>query len=658
MVSLFSSRIQRGLLLLGLIFLFSGIALLGWRHLNAKADFVFLTDDAPGHWILYPSAPNLVAGYSTVQFAVFRTSFDVTDVPDDLTLSFRTLSVADVYMNGEQIYQEMEGPEFWKKIRSEDVAAHLRSGKNTLQFNVANQSGPAVLWAAIRELDLGSDDTWETSRDGETWVNAARADSPRWAAIGQEYPRAQDAFRSWLPWILIPAGAFLAIGLILRVRPLADPWQDRLISPEALRWVLMGALAILGARNLGQLDIIIGMDSSYHYQYTHYLLEHHELPPVIEGFRSPLPYFLYALAHTLFSWFTSSENADLYLRIIPIACGLLQVELAFRTVRLLFPGQRMAQAAGLLVGGMLPMGIYMSQVISDEIVAAAFGSLAFYLGLRLLVRRDEAGYGGIVFMGIATGLAVLSKFNLVLLIPPLFVCILLWAYIKPNQLRQGLAGFAAFILPIAAIAGWFYVRNYMEVGKFLVGGWDQVIGIDWWQHPGYHTADYFLRFGQTFQYPVYSAVASFWDGLYSAIWMDSNLSGMANVKAAPPWNQTPMLAGAYFGILPTALIAGGTLTSLWILFTRKKDDFAAKDWAALLCTVTLAIFGAAIIYHALTVPFYSSTKPTYALGATPGMAVLAALGMTYLPRRLHIQQIALVGLGCWGITVYCSFLVL
>jgi Dolichyl-phosphate-mannose-protein mannosyltransferase len=654
---LLSSRIYRGVTLVVLLISCAGVALLGWRHLNAQPDFVFLTDDAPGHWIVYPSPPNLVAGYSTVEFAVFRTGFDLAEVPDALTLSFRSLTVADVYVNGVRIYQETEGPDFWKTIHAADLTPHLRMGTNTLQFNVANTSGPAVLWAAIPGLGMGSDETWEASRDGESWVNATRADSARWAEIGRDYPRAQDAFRAWFPWMLIPIGAFLLVGLLLRVRPMPDPWKERLLSPEALRWVLLVALAMLGARNLGQLDILIGMDSSYHYQYTHFLLDHHALPPVIEGFRSPLPYFIYAIAHTVFSWFTSSEHADLYLRVIPIACGLLQVELSFRTARLLFPGQRSVQTTGLLVGSMLPMGVYMSQVISDEVIAAAFGSWALYLGMRLLIRREESGYDTIVWIGVAAGMALLSKFNMVLLLPTLLGCILLWAYAKPKRVAQGIAGATAFILPVAAIAGWFYVRNYLEVSKFLVGGWDQVIGIDWWQHPGFQTPDYFLRFGQALQYPVYSAVASFWDGLYSATWLDANLSGMANVNAAPPWNLTPMLAGTYFGLIPTVLIIGGIVAAAAIVFLRRSVDFTAADWAVVLCAGTLAVFGAAILYHALTVPFYSSTKPTYALGITPALVALVSLGAAKLPDRFAVPRLVLAGLACWGITVYCAYFV-
>ena len=47
----------------------------------------------------------------------------------------------------------------------------------------------------------------------------------------------------------------------------------------------------------------------------------------------------------------------------------------------------------------------------------------------------------------------------------------------------------------AALAGWVYARNFALAGDPLVWNLNVEAGRTWWQLPGFHTADYFLRFG-------------------------------------------------------------------------------------------------------------------------------------------------------------------
>ena len=77
-----------------------------------------------------------------------------------------------------------------------------------------------------------------------------------------------------------------------------------------------------------------------------------------------------------------------------------------------------------------------------------------------------------------------------------------------------------------AVAGWFYVRTWMELGQPVVGNWNAPgEGRVWWQQPGFHTPAYLTGFGQALVHPYLSGFHSFWDGLYSTLWGDGYLGG-------------------------------------------------------------------------------------------------------------------------------------
>ena len=112
-----------------------------------------------------------------------------------------------------------------------------------------------------------------------------------------------------------------------------------------------------------------GMDWTEHLKYIEYVASTWHVPLPSEGwqmFQPPLYYFISALlsipSFHIFSW----ENIIMLLRIFPLFCGGLLIELCWRTLRYAFPGREDLQIVGTLVGGLLPMNLYISQFIGNE----------------------------------------------------------------------------------------------------------------------------------------------------------------------------------------------------------------------------------------------------------------------------------------------------
>ena len=96
---------------------------------------------------------------------------------------------------------------------------------------------------------------------------------------------------------------------------------------------------------------------------------------------------------------------------------------------------------------------------------------------------------------------------------------------SPGEGIRSVARFVIIALCIAlTVAGWYYLRNWIEMGRFFVGGWDAMRDIVWWQDPGYRTFRQCYIFGESIFYPVFSSIYGFWDAIYSSFWADGYLS--------------------------------------------------------------------------------------------------------------------------------------
>jgi 4-amino-4-deoxy-L-arabinose transferase-like glycosyltransferase len=149
----------------------------------------------------------------------------------------------------------------------------------------------------------------------------------------------------------------------------------------------------------------------------------------------------------------------------------------------------------------------------------------------------------VIFLGVALGLALLTKVTAVLLVLPLVLLIYYLSMAKKERQIKALSGGFISFSAALIISGWYYLRNWIELGTPFLGGWQSA---SWWQDPGYRTTHDFLSFGVSLTHPIYSGIYSFWDSIYSTFWLDGFLSG---TLPPPPWNYNFMLSGALFSLL-------------------------------------------------------------------------------------------------------------
>ncbi len=586
----------------------------------------FLVPSLGASWIGHPAPVSLGTKAPGRTGALFRRRFTLAR-PRAARLSVRALRAVEAKLDGRLIVSQADLG-LWKEPLHADLGV-LAAGPHELVFAVVNENGPPLLQTTGAELSSGAG--WEASLDGKSWEPARDAERYEPAALAREFPTAARAFAGRLPF-LVPLFAlgFLWAAAFLRPSEAALPRlraRPRLrLSASGLRWGLLGAWGFLAIESLCRLPMGVGYDIGGHVDYVRFIVETGRLPLAPDGwqmFQAPLYYLLSAPLYRL------TDGAERALRVLPLLCGALQVELGYRAARLVYPEREDLHAVGTLFAACLPMSLYLSQSAGNEPLAGALSA-----GTILLAWSGAAPLA----VGLALGLALLSKATAALIVIP--VCA--WVYARRRDAREvGVLLAAAF-----AAAGWYYLRNWAELGTPFVGGWDPARRIVWWQEPGYRTWRHLLTFGEALSRPVYSALAGFWDSLYSTLWLDGCLSSRIHFEARPPWDYEWMAAGAWLALVPSACL----LTGLWRAAAGREQHLRfAAACAALYLAAMFALY--------VKLPIYSAGKATYALGLTPCLAVLVCAGFDRLASRPAARAVLWAALLCWAAAAYLSYLV-
>jgi hypothetical protein len=636
-------------LLLLLVLAVSGIVLM-----TNMFDTPLLFSEKGAAWI-YIDRPFVMEAQREGERISYRTSFSVEQPTLSATLTIRAFGVPDVYIDGRRILPSSSIPARWKNTRTFDLSGVITPGRHELYIRVFNKNGPAVLLAASAPLNLFTGPRWEASYDELLWTKAVPVDKKKDPELAGYFDSTGKAFLSLLPFYAL---LFLAVFFLSRSAPSPGYWRQKIgstiITPSGVRWMLLVFWTILAINNILKLPLSVGMDIQEHYEYIEYVANTGRIPLAPQGwqmFQSPLYYILSAFLwqfSPLTRWFEMNTSMQL-LRIIPLLCGLAQVELAYRAARAVFPLRRDLQIWTTIIGGLLPMNLYISQVVSNEPLLGLFSAGAVVIGFHLLAYEREAIPARyFIFLGAALGLALLTKATAVLLVPPAVMLIVYVLYKRRQPFRDIISRVLLVGGIVFVIAGWYYVRNWIELGRPFVGGWESTA---WWQDPGYRTVSDFFTFGRSLYAPIYSAVQGFWDSLYATLWLDGGLSGIGEYRYRPPWNYQFMLSGALLALLPTAGLLMGSLTAI----RRSSDQDLRAQVFSVLC---MAIYGAALLYLYLTVPIWSTAKATYTLGLAPCYAIVCVTGLDVLSKNALLRSIINAGLACWAVAAYCSYFIL
>lgn len=560
------------------------VGALAWRAWCDPA-VTFLSGEGPP-WIVVSRPLELKARYAAPDFARFRRRFTVGPAAEG-ELRLRARRESQVVLDGRVVLAPGEAPGSWKNER----VALLRPtpGEHELLIVVRADPGPAALSAEVRAWGVSTDAGWEASLDGAVWTAAAAASTPRPAASFALRPGAFAGFAATFLWVLPLAG----LGAWLSRRGLARPWW----------WAGAGWLA-LAALNWRRLAPAVGFDALHHAELARRIWTRGLPGPgeTWQSFQAPL----YHLLCAPFAALTSSDEAlARWMRLPNFACGFLLAGLCARFAALARPRRPDAAAAAGLFGLALAPNLYMSQTPGNEPLAAVLAGLG--LVLCLLLREREPSLPEAFLLGGVLGAALLAKTTAVLVLPAGFLLL------GPRRTWRwwGTLAAGAFLA-----GGWWYVRSWVLHGAAFTGGWNASRGFAWTQDPGYRTAGDFLRFGAALTQPVYSGVAGFWDALYSTLWLDGWQSGIVSPEVRPHWSPVWQAAAAWWGLVPTALLAAGVVRA-W-----RREEAAGLGALAAVGTGL-----AALLWLFLTVPVYATVKASYLLGLAPAAAFLLVEGL-------------------------------
>ncbi len=624
-----------------------------------------LSDDEKAKWIRrgrpfemrahYQLDPQDKKKFEPIQVA-FRYQFDLpkTVLQGQLNLqAFRQCQIwldADPRTSAAFFTSERDLGE-WKQeynIRLPD----LTLGRHEIWIVALNRGAYPAIKVSSEQLGIHTNSDWETTVNGREWTRAVLASDTK-ADLGplfDDYPSVAKSFRLLWPWL---AGVF-GLTFLCFYRPFQPPEQPNrwTLSPPMFRWGLFGFWLIMAINNIGRVPWTIGFDVNEHINYVKFVAQRGKLPLATDGwqmFQSPLIYALAAPFYALFAENLGPEGIVKLLRFLPLLCGLVQIEICFRAGRVVFAERRDLQVVVTTVGGLMPMNIYMSQAFCNEPLAACFSSLVLLFCFSLIIDPDRPrGFRYFGLMGFVWGSALLSKVTPILLAPLILTAVFIAGRQSNHWVRSGIARASTLFATSFLVAGWYYIRNWLLLGKPFVGGWDPAIGIPWWQDPSYRTWNQIGSFGNALQQPVYSGLQSFWDGFYSSMWTDGFTSGLIGPPTSIPWNVTWMAVGSWLALIPLVCIFAGFLTA-W------RHNVEASRNCLVFSAAAVILYLTAVLDLYMHVPVYSQVKASYTLGILPCYAILAGAGAEPLLRIRWLRAAFFAALSSWAVAAYAAY---
>ena len=625
-------------------------------HYIKSSDVLFLADRAGAQWIKYDSEFQLKAVTPGQLKCEFRYGFNADKVVDNAQLTVQALKQCKVVFDGVAIFASAYEFDNWKQVHNIAVPFTVDAGPHEIVIIVTSKNSHPAVIAYSDTLPIRTGSGWLASIDGKNWQPAVPASQIKEAAVSREFPAAVDALIKTMPYLAVVFVMAFIISLLGslygdKVPKLSKWWTE----PPYVRLALLVLWAVLAVNNMFKIDFRVGYDIEGHIEYIAYIVTKGSLPLASDGwqmFQAPLNYILSAPLYALLIKRLELPWVIHILRIIPIICGLLQIEIVYRAARLVFMQRKDMQIIAIVTGSLLPMHTYICQVVGNEPLAGVFISLVVLFCMSLVMpSQKEQRPRFFVIMGLVWGSAILSKITAVLLAPVLIIVLLVHTRTVQRPVKSAvIPTFIVFGFSILT-AGWYCLRNYIEFGNPFVAAGDPSCAIPCWQDPSYRTWSQILSFGQSLSYPVYAGVKGFWDGVYSTLWLDGFSSGLITFIYRPPWNENFMAAGALLALLPSIFILTGVVVA-------GLNKTAAYRNAAVFSFGAIALFLAAMMDVYIRFPTYCLAKASYTLGLLPCYAVLAAAGAEPFLRNRIVRSVVIAAFACWGFAAYTAYFVI
>ena len=338
-----------------------------------------------------------------------------------------------------------------------------------------------------------------------------------------------------------------------------------------------------------------------------------------------------AFLHTpdkVFPW-RGTALATHLLRLYSVALGALTVALTFALAREIFPESRsLARLAATFVA-FLPQFLFIGSSINNDNLATTLATVMVWQLARTL-RRGVTTKRALILGALAGG-ALLTKFNLVTLVP-LALLVMFIAAAPKRAWHAAFVGASAFVIVVALIAGWWYARSFSLYGD--PSGLSLIINMIGERPVPISIARWFLAENE---------------GLRLSTW---GVFGWMNVLATPEfyWFFDLLALAGIAGMIAVALSLRGAVFAtkqspnpIWrqlhlravqvLLRSARNDTLLLALW----CAITFA----ALVYYNLALPAAQGRLLFPALAA---WAVLWARGITALvPARFQTGTLVPLG---------------
>ena len=303
---------------------------------------LYLAPEGGAQWIRYTLSSSVDRRWRGERRVYYRRAFHVEEVPGEAELTLRALRDARVYL-GDRLVLERDGAfDVWKETRRVDLGPWLEPGDNTLTIEAFNRDGHVAVRARCAALGIVTDADWEFSVDRERWHPVERLDgTPQPIEWSRQQPPVGRAFLDVAPVTLpVFAAAFAAVFFARRAGH-QGALPRPVLTPGLVRWAVIALWVLFALNSLYRAPMLFGFDKLGHLEYTQYIVVRGRVPLATEGwqlFQSPLFYLLSAIPYSLAMNALGADDLARLLRVLPLLCGTLHVEVVFRALSRVLPG--------------------------------------------------------------------------------------------------------------------------------------------------------------------------------------------------------------------------------------------------------------------------------------------------------------------------------
>jgi 4-amino-4-deoxy-L-arabinose transferase-like glycosyltransferase len=429
------------------------------------------------------------------------------------------------------------------------------------------------------------------------------------------------------------SSAWLAYHMRLLRVSLLELWVPNTRLRRAVPWLIAAPLLGVGIAiriiNAFQFRMLWGFDAKPNWMYIKALRDSWELPAPDAFWASSHPPLFYYLCAAFSRVFDQADRdwIVIALRLISSAIGLVVIALTIALIRRVDPEDR---RRALIAGGLLlylPVQIYMSAMLSEEILASTLISLVVVgVGWHFPDTRPPRRVAGhVAVLGVIAGLALLTKLTGVSVMFAAAGAYLIDGWRRGTLQRAvGLAALLAIITGL--VGGWYYARNLLGWGYLYPYGLE-AHKIMFTMPPGERFISDFFRLPLAIwvdpQVLAPDLLHSIWGSTYITLWFDGHRHFL------PTQSSHVTLAGRVIlllAIVPTAAFLVGAARGV-------RRATRASQGPDTIFSLLIAITLAGYCWFVWRNPWFVVLKASFMLGLSVPFAYYASEVLSGWTRR-------------------------